>query len=224
MAGGILPLVDTPLLDITDEEDLDPSTDDDGEQDATDDVRQTPTLDQLRKSGDVNDVGRTPVLGSEDVPVEPGSWPIGYPLQAVPRVAVTYNLNFVYNEENEQWERDTGNRGGGVSLGDSERLFPGFGNPVTPNADAPTLCVVEVTTRSEVANTAQIDAIVNESGSGTPDAIYTLARFQMGSNNRVEEETTTSIPVPAGGTIEISNVQDPFGANDINVFQVYPFV
>jgi|AKVG01.1.fsa_nt_gi hypothetical protein len=63
------------------------------------------TLDQLRNTGDPNAVDRTPVLGTDDIPVKPGEWPLGFPVQGIPRVAAVLNLNYVYNEEREQWER-----------------------------------------------------------------------------------------------------------------------
>jgi len=83
-----------------------PEAPDDGESDA----QPARTLDALRNTGDPNDVGRTPILGTDDIPVTPGEWPLGYPLQGVPRVAVTLSLQYVYNEAEDQWERDTGFR------------------------------------------------------------------------------------------------------------------
>lgn len=222
MAGGILPLVDTPLLDISDEEGLDPSTDGDAEQDTTDDGRQTPTLDQLRKSGDVNDVGRTPVLGSEDLPVEPGSWPIGYPLQAVPRVAVTYNLNFVYNEENEQWERDTGNRSGGAQLGSPTDLFPQFGDPIEPDTENGAIVFIAVSISSEAGLAGQIDAIIDDPDTSGADRLVTIARITEDIGDFDSEAYTSTLPVPPGGTITLDNVSDPNNNNEINVVRVYP--
>lgn len=68
------------------------------------------TLEQLRAAGDPTSTARTPMFGPGDIPVRPGEWPLGYPLQGVPRVAVTLNLNYVYNPERGEWERDTGFR------------------------------------------------------------------------------------------------------------------
>jgi len=79
-------------------------------EDAESDAEPARTLDALRNTGDPNDVGRTPILGTDDIPVTPGEWPLGYPLQGVPRVAVTLSLQYVYNESEDQWERDTGFR------------------------------------------------------------------------------------------------------------------
>jgi len=67
------------------------------------------TLDQLRGGGGAA-VDRDSVrLDSSDIPVAPGEWPLGFPIQGLPRAAVTFNLNFVYDDERDQWVRDTGN-------------------------------------------------------------------------------------------------------------------
>jgi len=76
------------------------------------------TLDQLRGGGGAA-VDRDSIrLDSSDIPVAPGQWPLGFPIQGLPRAAVTFNLNYVYDEEKGQWVRDTGNRnsGGGVEI------------------------------------------------------------------------------------------------------------
>lgn len=75
------------------------------EDDSDDDEDILSTLDELRRRGDPEDVDRQPVLGSSDIPVRPGEWPLGYPLQGIPRVAAVLNLNYEYNEERAQWER-----------------------------------------------------------------------------------------------------------------------
>jgi len=224
MAGGILPVVDSLTLGIeTPEPQVDPTADSD-EEDDSDEPAQAPTLQQLRATGDPNDVGRTPVLGSDDIPVEPGSWPIGYPLQAVPRVAVTLNLNYVYNEETEQWERDTGNRNSGTSIGAITQEFPAFGDTVTPDEQRPSLVYIEVTTESAVADPAQIDVVVNDSGTGLPDRFLTIARFEQGNTNKVEEQNSATIPVPAGGTVRVANVSDPVNDNQIEKFIIHPLI
>jgi len=89
------------------------------------------TLDALRRSGDPEDVDRQPVLGSDDIPVRPGEWPLGYPLQGIPRVAAVLNLNYEFNETRQQWERQ--------KKGVTERTFrPGgsglfAGGTIRPN-------------------------------------------------------------------------------------------
>jgi len=71
------------------------------------------TLDQLRGEGGPA-VDRDSVrLDYSDIPVAPGQWPLGYPIQGLPRAAVTLSLNYVYDDERDQWVRDTGNSGGG---------------------------------------------------------------------------------------------------------------
>jgi len=73
------------------------------------------TIEELRTTGDPEEVDRMPVFGPKDIPVRAGEWPIGYPLQGVPRIAVTLNLNYIYDESRDEWVRDTGNRTGGGS-------------------------------------------------------------------------------------------------------------
>lgn len=63
------------------------------------------TIEQLRASGDPNQVERTPVLESGNIDVAPDEWELGFPLQGIPRLAAVVNLNYVYNEERERWER-----------------------------------------------------------------------------------------------------------------------
>jgi len=68
------------------------------------------TIEQLRSTGDPNEVERTPVLESGNIDVAPDEWQLGFPLQGIPRLAAVLNLNYIYSEERGRWERDTGNR------------------------------------------------------------------------------------------------------------------
>jgi len=68
------------------------------------------TIEQLRSTGDPNEVERTPVLESGNLDVAPDEWQLGFPLQGIPRLAAVLNLNYIYSEERGRWERDTGNR------------------------------------------------------------------------------------------------------------------
>jgi len=63
------------------------------------------TIEQLRSTGDPNEVERTPVLASGNIDVAPDEWELGFPLQGIPRLAAVLNLNYVYNEQRERWER-----------------------------------------------------------------------------------------------------------------------
>jgi hypothetical protein len=63
------------------------------------------TIEQLRSTGDPNEVERTPVLESGNIEVAPDEWELGFPLQGIPRLAAVLNLNYVYNEERDRWER-----------------------------------------------------------------------------------------------------------------------
>lgn len=88
------------------------------------------TLDQLRGGGGAA-VDRDSVrLDSSDIPVAPGQWPLGFPIQGLPRAAVTFNLNFVYDDERDQWVRDTGNG----KAGGHARLFETSGQTFPGNA------------------------------------------------------------------------------------------
>jgi hypothetical protein len=61
------------------------------------------TLDRIRSDGDVEAVDRTPILDYGDIPVASGSWPLGFPIQGVPRAAVTFSLQYVWDPEAGQW-------------------------------------------------------------------------------------------------------------------------
>jgi len=76
--------------------------------DGPDDMQRT--IEQLRSEGDPNEVERTPVLESGNLDVAPDEWPLGFPLQGITRLAAVVNLNYIYNEQRERWERDEGNR------------------------------------------------------------------------------------------------------------------
>lgn len=55
----------------------------------------------------------------DQIPVAPGQWPLGFPIQGLPRAAVTFNLNYVYDEDAEEWVRQTpfsGGGGGGIEV------------------------------------------------------------------------------------------------------------
>jgi len=77
-----------------------------------------PTLEELRQQSGGEVVDRQPLLTTDQVPVAPDEWPLGFPLQGLPRAAVTFNLSYVYNDDREQWEREKkGDKGPTVSLG-----------------------------------------------------------------------------------------------------------
>jgi len=133
------------------------ATAEDGESDA----QPARTLDALRNTGDPNDVGRTPILGTDDIPVTPGEWPLGYPLQGVPRVAVTLSLQYVYNEVEDQWERDTGN-GSGVAAG-AGRAFQAAGtNQSVPEGSLTTVTLTDQEFENGVTVDVANDEIVIE--------------------------------------------------------------
>lgn len=49
----------------------------------------------------------------EDLPIEVDSLPIPAPYQGLQRAAIVFNLNFVWDTDEEEWIRDEGNGGGG---------------------------------------------------------------------------------------------------------------
>lgn len=83
-----------------------------GEEGGAGEADETPdrTIEQLRSGGDPNAVDRTPVFEQDDIPVRAGQWPLGFPIQGIPRIAAVVNLNYVYDDDRDEWVRDTGNR------------------------------------------------------------------------------------------------------------------
>jgi len=63
---------------------------------------------------------RTFLVEKEDAPASTGDpWPIPQPWQGLPRLAFTVNLNYVYDEANEEWVRQGPfDGGGGVTIED----------------------------------------------------------------------------------------------------------
>lgn len=139
------------------------------------------TIDQLRSTGDPNEVKRTPVLESGNIEVAPDEWQLGFPLQGIPRLAAVLNLNYIYNDSRERWERDTGNRtleppfrGAFVPLGNvtvsggtSEVVpltSPRFASDVTVDTSADTLTV-------DTAGTYRVAATVKLFGLSADSAI-----------------------------------------------------
>jgi len=100
--------------DESDEPPADAPADDDAE--AEREERRDRTLDQLRTGSGGKTVDRKPIFGTDDIDVRPGEWPIGFPLQGIPRVAVTVNLNYVYDEERGEWTRQSPFDGGGGGM------------------------------------------------------------------------------------------------------------
>lgn len=88
---------------------------DDDEEEGQDDGGDDGTsIDDIAPGADANEFDRTFRITSDDVAFAPGDAPaIPRPWQGLPRVAITYNLNFVYDEDEDRWVRDTGNSAGG---------------------------------------------------------------------------------------------------------------
>jgi len=109
------------------------------------------TIEQLRSTGDPNEVERTPVLESGNIDVAPDEWELGFPLQGIPRLAAVVNLNYVYNEERERWERQEPFRNPGVGapvarLGRSNATSVGsFSSDTVSFEDTPIQRSMEVT-------------------------------------------------------------------------------
>jgi hypothetical protein len=72
------------------------------------------SLDDLVSGADPQSFDATFNVTRDDIPVATGSqFPVPRPWQGIPRLAFVVNLNYVWNAEAEEWERDTGNRNGG---------------------------------------------------------------------------------------------------------------
>jgi len=123
----------------------------DDEQDGRDPDDMRRTIEQLRSTGDPNEVERTPVLESGNIDVAPDEWELGFPLQGIPRLAAVVNLNYVYNEERERWERQEPFRNPGVGapvarLGRSNATSVGsFSSDTVSFEDTPIQRSMEVT-------------------------------------------------------------------------------
>lgn len=106
-------------------------------------IEETEDLADTESTGTFSDLviedGTTDRLGSidlvsQDVPTAVGELPIPKPWQGLQRAAVVFNLNFVWDPEEEEWIRDEGNGGGGggpteVASGTQEIL--NFGGQVS---------------------------------------------------------------------------------------------
>lgn len=142
--AGIAGLSGTVTADGTTTTDTAETDGDETEDDLATDLDRT--LDNLRSADRTGAVDRQPLLESGDIDVAPGEWPLGFPLQGIPRLAVTLNLNYIYNEERGQWERDSGNVAGEGAL---QRLDSGS---VTVSANSFDRVSTTVTDRDLIAD------------------------------------------------------------------------
>ena len=105
------------------------------------------------------DCHRTFVIEKEDLPqaIE-DRIPIPYPLEGIPRAAVVFNFNYVWDDEAEEWVRDTGNSGPGFDLLDEGTVtIPSSGQAeartgITDGTIAPFLAVNYVNTPASSTN------------------------------------------------------------------------
>jgi len=206
----LLRLLDLPDVGLGSEEaqEAQPGADDEEADDPADET--TPTLDQLRTTGDPNEVGRTPVLGSSDIPVEPGAWPLGFPLQGVPRVAVTLSLSHVYNPDKERWERDTGNSGG-PNLAQAGAFIRSTGQTFQPGSAARVQFNLVGHEKNMTVDAATNTITVSEDGIYQVHAELYLVDHS--DNHRVffEVTTTSGFDVVRGQRVVST---DPFGFPD----------
>lgn len=84
--------------------------------DAIDDEALTGTFDDLIQEDRFRDERGTLTVLREDAPVEVDALPLPHPWQGIRRAAVVFNLNFVWDSDEEEWIRDEGNGGGGGAL------------------------------------------------------------------------------------------------------------
>lgn len=84
---------------------------DDEEEEATaDDL--SGTVDDLTVEDTMADRQGSVTIPSDDLPIETDALPIPKPYQGLQRAAVVFNFNFVWDDDADQWVRDTGNPSG----------------------------------------------------------------------------------------------------------------
>lgn len=84
------------------------------EDEAADDFESTGTARDLTTEADPAIFDQTFQATKSDVPIGVGEEvPIPRPWQGIPRVAMVFNFNYIWDDTNNEWVRDTGNSGGG---------------------------------------------------------------------------------------------------------------
>lgn len=106
------------------------------------------SLDDLVSGADPQSFDSTFNVTRDDIPVATGSqFPVPRPWQGIPRLAFVVNLNYVWNETAEEWERDTGNRSGGGSRAfDTVELVDASTDPEPHDIAAPNSKTIFVNT------------------------------------------------------------------------------
>lgn len=123
----------------------------------------TGTFDDLVADAEVEQFDRTFSIGADAVPFAPNDAPaIPRPWQGIPRVAIVYNLNFVWDSAEERWIRDEGN-GGATVEGDVEEL-PAVSNPSNDGWDTLNSSNTTVTFDTDFDNRPVVVAQIIDTG------------------------------------------------------------
>lgn len=96
-------------------------------------------------------------------------------------------------------------------------VTPGFDSFRTPDADRPTLVVVEATVQTDGTSDGTVTFEVDTDGGTAAD--YTLTVANIPSDNTGGTATTGTIggvTVPAGASYQVANASDPNAANSLD--------
>jgi len=107
-----------------------------------------------------------------------------------------------------------------LPAGSSSSASPGFGSWRTPNADRPVILEIEGIVETDGTSNAKITVGVDEDGGATSDYTYTVAYADSGVGSTYQDQSTSTIYIPAGSSYIISNISDPNSNNAITVREV----
>ena len=93
---------------------------------------------------------------------------------------------------------------------------PGFGSWRNPNADRPTLLFVAASAQTDGTTEGDVQVQVDKSGGAASDYEVPVANTPAdNSGGATQEGASGGLYIPAGGSYQIVNVDDPNGANSI---------
>lgn len=145
---------------------------DDGDADGG---RATGTVADLINEADAEEFDATFRVTSDLEPFASGDSPaIPRPWQGLPRIAITYNLNFVWDDDNDEWVRDTGNSGGLLSrLADgTETVNTGTFTRVATGIADPTRNVLATAGVTDAADvTSDFSPNIDDGGAFSPNVL-----------------------------------------------------
>jgi hypothetical protein len=147
---------------------------------------------------------RTFRITKRDVPAGIGDeFPIPQPWQGIPRVAVTINLNYVYDEANDEWVRQgpfEGAGGGGVTLLDSGTTsLADTSQKQVPTSITTTDIVPATALRLESPTSGSRDIIIGEADiSGFTSGVNTIPIYNQSAGQwevGIRNDTGTTVSV-----------------------------